>query len=34
MEGVVLYVLLVKVIVQNKKLYIIGFTVVSYSKFI
>ena len=30
MEGVVLYVTLVKVFVQNHKYYIIGFTVASY----
>ena len=32
MEGVVLYVVLVKVIVQSQKRYIIGFTVASYGK--
>ena len=30
MEGVVLYVTLVKVFIQNHKYYIIGFTVASY----
>ena len=33
MEGVVLYVALVKVFVKNQKKYIIGFTIFSYGKF-
>ena len=33
MEGVVLYVTLVKVFVHNHKYYIIGFTVASYGMF-
>ncbi len=33
MEGVVLYVALVKVFVKNQKRYIIGFTIFSYGKF-
>ena len=33
MEGVVLYLVLVKVFVKNQKKYIIGFTIFSYGKF-
>ena len=32
MEGVILYIALVKVFVSNKRRYIIGFTVASYGK--
>lgn len=34
MEGVVLYVALVKVFIYNHKYYIIGFTIVSYGTYI